>query len=190
MSQSLFHRRARRVPLTVGALIARGARRLQRAQVYFGHGTDNARDESALLVQHALGLPYGAGPGCYAKRVSRSGERHASELLRRRIRERMPAAYLTGVAGFAGLIFRVDPRVLIPRSPIAELIEQRFAPWVDPERVRRVLDIGTGSAVAASPSPPPVPCRARGWTRWTSRPRRSRWRSRTCVCIACRPGSG
>jgi ribosomal protein L3 glutamine methyltransferase len=149
MSQSLFHRRARRVPLSVGALIARGARRLQRAQVYFGHGTDNARDESALLVLHALGLPYGAGAECYAKRVSRAGERRASELLRRRMRERVPAAYLTGVAGFAGLIFRVDPRVLIPRSPIAELIEQRFAPWIDPERVRRVLDIGTGSGCIA-----------------------------------------
>ena len=139
----------RAVPLTVGRLIERGARRLARARVFFGHGTDNAFDESAALVLHALELPHDAGPALYRRRVSAAAAARTAALLTRRIRERMPAAYLTGVSGFAGLRFRVDPRVLIPRSPIAELIERRFAPWIEPQRVRRVLDLGTGSGCIA-----------------------------------------
>ena len=130
------------------ALIGRGARRLQRARVFFGHGTDNAWDESAALVLHALGLPHFEDT-VYDRRVGAREARRAEELITRRIRERIPAVYLTGQTWFAGLSFRVDPRVLIPRSPIAELIERRFAPWIDPRRVRRILDVGTGSGCIA-----------------------------------------
>ena len=130
-------------------LIEQGARRLTRARVFFGHGTDNARDESAALVLHALKLPQGAPGARYRRRVGAAAARRARALISRRIRERIPAAYLTGVTGFAGLTFRVDPRVLIPRSPIAELIERRFAPWIPPARVRRLLDLGTGSGCIA-----------------------------------------
>jgi ribosomal protein L3 glutamine methyltransferase len=133
----------------VGRLIARGAARLKRAQVFFGHGTDNARDEAAALVLYALGLPARGSAALYRRRVDRAGERHVQRLLTRRVRERIPAAYLTGVTWFAGARIEVDPRVLIPRSPIAELIERRFAPWIDPARVRRVLDVGTGSGCIA-----------------------------------------
>jgi ribosomal protein L3 glutamine methyltransferase len=137
------------VPLTVGALIERGARRLSRARVFFGHGTDNARDEAAALVLHALGLPHDAGAAHLRRRVAAAAAVRALALIGRRINERIPAAYLTGVSGFAGLRFRVDARVLVPRSPIAELIERRFEPWIEPARVRRVLDIGTGSGCIA-----------------------------------------
>jgi ribosomal protein L3 glutamine methyltransferase len=145
----LFHTSSGKVPLTVATLIERGARRLRRARVFFGHGTDNARDESAALILHALGLPHDAGATHYRRRVAAAAAAHAMGLIDRRIKERIPAAYLTGVSGFAGLRFRVDARVLVPRSPIAELIERRFAPWIEPERVRRVLDIGTGSGCIA-----------------------------------------
>ena len=117
--------------------------------MFFGHGTDNARDEAAALVLHALGLPPAGSAALYRRRVDGAAERRVRELLARRVRERVPAAYLTGVTWFAGARIAVDPRVLIPRSPIAELIERRFAPWIDPSRVRRVLDVGTGSGCIA-----------------------------------------
>ncbi len=130
-------------------LIARGARRLRRAHLCYGHGTDNAWDEAAALTLHALGLPGTAGAPVGRRRVGAAAEQRARDLLTRRIRERIPAAYLTGVAWFAGVPLYVDPRVLVPRSPLAELIERRFAPWIEARRVRRVLDVGTGSGCIA-----------------------------------------
>jgi ribosomal protein L3 glutamine methyltransferase len=136
-------------PLTVRRLIARGARRLRRARVHFGHGTDNAWDEAASLALHALGLPHAGGAALYRRRVSGAAAARADELIGRRIAERVPAPYLTGVTWFAGLAFAVDARVLVPRSPLAELIERGFAPWADSRRVRRILDLGTGSGCIA-----------------------------------------
>jgi ribosomal protein L3 glutamine methyltransferase len=149
----VFHTRKRRVreaaPVTVGLLIGRSARRLARARVFFGHGIDNAHDEAAALVLHALTLPHDASAALYRRRVSAAAARRAVALVTRRIKERTPAAYLTGVTWFAGLPIRVDARALIPRSPIAEVIERGFAPWIDPARVRSILDLGTGSGCIA-----------------------------------------
>ncbi len=142
-------RGGRRPPATVRGLIEQGAARLARAGVFFGHGTGNALDEAAALVLHALALPHSHERGPYARRVSAREAERARELIERRIRERIPSAYLTAETWFAGLAFRVDPRVLIPRSPIAELIERGFAPWIDRRRVRRILDVGTGSGCIA-----------------------------------------
>jgi ribosomal protein L3 glutamine methyltransferase len=134
---------------TVGDLIQRGARRLKRAKVFFGHATENAVDDAAALVLHALKLRHEAAPAIYSKRVSAAAQKRAEELISRRIEQRIPAVYLTGETWFAGHRFHVDPRVLIPRSPLAELIERQFRPWVDARRVRSIVDIGTGSGCIA-----------------------------------------
>jgi ribosomal protein L3 glutamine methyltransferase len=135
--------------VTVRALIARAAGRLRRARVYFGHGTDNAWDEGAALVLHAVRPGRDGGAAAYGRRVGLAAQRRARALVTRRIKERIPAAYLTGVSWFAGVRLHVDARVLVPRSPIAELIERGFGPWIDARRVRRVLDVGTGSGCIA-----------------------------------------
>jgi ribosomal protein L3 glutamine methyltransferase len=134
---------------TVGGAIDRCARALRRARVHFGHGTDNARDEAAELVFFAAGLEHELGANAYAKPLTARRIARIDGLLERRIAARLPLAYLTHRAFFAGLELYVDERVLVPRSPIAELVMQRFEPWVDARRVRRILDVGTGSGAIA-----------------------------------------
>src|ERR1700676_2821729 len=134
---------------TVGAAIERVARALKSARVHFGHGTDNGRDEAAELVFYAAGLEHTLGAGAYSTPLSARRAARIDALLERRIAERIPLAYLTHRAFFAGLELYVDERVLVPRSPIAELVLQRFEPWVDARRVRRILDVGTGSGAIA-----------------------------------------
>ncbi|PZN31573.1 MAG: 50S ribosomal protein L3 N(5)-glutamine methyltransferase [Proteobacteria bacterium] len=136
-------------PATVAQLIHEGARRFERAGLWFGHGTDNAVDEAAELVFFAAGLRHEDAPAVYDLALDEAQRAAALALFERRIAERVPAAYLTRRMWFAGHEFFVDQRVLVPRSPIAELIERRFEPWVDSRRVRRVLDIGTGSGCIA-----------------------------------------
>ena len=123
--------------------------RFTQARVSFGHGTVTALDEAAALVLHTLYQPYNLAEA-YLDTVLTMTERQAViNIIDRRINERIPAAYLTNEAIFAGLSFYVDDRVLVPRSPIAELIEQRFSPWVDEDQVERILDLCTGSACIA-----------------------------------------
>ena len=134
---------------TVGDYIRWGASRFQHAGLHFGHGTDNAVDEAAFLVLHALHLPPDTSEALYPARLTAEEKSTVLALLKRRIDERRPAAYLTGTAWFAGLSFRVDERVLVPRSPMAEWIERQFEPWLEADSVSRVLDIGTGSGCLA-----------------------------------------
>jgi ribosomal protein L3 glutamine methyltransferase len=122
---------------------------LKRAGVFFGHGTDNARDEAAELVFYAASLDHVLGASAYPRRLSARQLARIDKLMMERIRRRVPLAYLTHRAFFAGLELYVDSRVLVPRSPIAELAMHRFAPWIDPRRVKRIVDIGTGSGAIA-----------------------------------------
>jgi ribosomal protein L3 glutamine methyltransferase len=130
-------------------MIERCARELRAARVYFGHGTDNARDEAAELVFFVAGLAHERGADAYVEPLNARQTGRIERLLQRRIDERMPLAYLTHRAFFAGLELYVDERVLVPRSPIAELVMNRFEPWIRARNVRRILDIGTGSGAIA-----------------------------------------
>lgn len=122
---------------------------LNRGGVHLGHGTNDPWDEAVALVLHPLALDEQSDPRILDARLTVDEREAVAELVRRRVEERTPAAYLTGRAWFAGLPFRVDPRVLVPRSPIAELIGRRFEPWLDPERVGRILELCTGSGCIA-----------------------------------------
>ncbi len=134
---------------TLRDFIRLGASLFSRAGLHFGHGTDNALDEAVWLVLHALHLPPDFPADYFDSRLTAEEKEAILALFRRRIEERLPAPYLTRSAWFAGLEFYVDERVLIPRSPIAELIEQRFSPWVEPDAVGRVLDLCTGGGCIA-----------------------------------------
>jgi ribosomal protein L3 glutamine methyltransferase len=144
----LSHRAAVGVE-SVGAMIERCARGLRAARVHFGHGTDNARDEAAELVFFVAGIDHQLGAAAYPLPLTTRQAGRIAQLLKRRIAERVPLAYLTHRAFFAGLELYVDERVLVPRSPIAELVINRFEPWMRARRVRRILDIGTGSGAIA-----------------------------------------
>lgn len=130
-------------------LIRYGASRFGAAGLTFGHSYDNALDESTQLVLHALHMPHDLNPIYGQARVTSDEKQTILALFDRRISERVPAAYLTGEAWFAGLSFKTDARALVPRSPIAELIETGFQPWLGDLDVHRVLDLCTGSGCIA-----------------------------------------
>lgn len=134
---------------TIRDFIRWGWSRFNEAEVFFGHGTDNALDEAAYLVLHTLHLPPQVGEQYLDTRLTESERRSVANILMRRIEERLPAPYLTHEAWYGGMPFYVDERVLIPRSPIIELVEAHFEPWVKPERVNAILDLCTGSGCIA-----------------------------------------
>jgi ribosomal protein L3 glutamine methyltransferase len=126
-----------------------GASRFNEAQLVFGHGNDSAIDEATQLVLHALHLPPDTPPAYAVAQLTAEEQQQVHAMLCRRIDERRPAAYLTGEGWFAGLSFKVDSRVLVPRSPIAEMILSGFEPWLGDCPVERVLDMCTGSGCIA-----------------------------------------
>ena len=136
-------------PISVERLIYRLAERFAASDLRFGHGTDNAVDEAAWLVFACLGLPHNATPDIYVRPIDPADVARIEAFADRRVRERVPIAYLINQAWFAGLEFYVDERVLVPRSPIAELIKSRFSPWLAPDSLRNALDLGTGSGCIA-----------------------------------------
>lgn len=118
------------------------------AQLYFGHGTDNAWDEAVSLVLQVLHLEQDIDRKWFEARLTQSERQAVAAMVQRRVEERVPLAYLTNQAWFCGLPFYVDERVLVPRSPFAELIDKKFSPWLTyaPDSI---LDMCTGSACIA-----------------------------------------
>ena len=139
------HKHFESTHLTLREMILRGEQILEEGGVYFGHGTDNALDEAAWLVSHAVGLPPTFSDAELEQVLSAEQQAAVEKLLERRVKERVPAAYLTHEAWFAGHRFYVDERVLVPRSPLAELILDEFQPWLDATHLTRVLDLCTGA---------------------------------------------
>jgi ribosomal protein L3 glutamine methyltransferase len=129
--------------LTLAELIERTAARFAAAPLFYGHGTDNARDEAAWLVLRGLGLPFDTD---LSRAASAADAERIAPLAARRIEERMPLAYLLKEAWLAGQPFYVDERVIVPRSHIAELLRE---PFLARRSVRRVLDLCTGSGCLA-----------------------------------------
>jgi ribosomal protein L3 glutamine methyltransferase len=125
--------------LNLRELVRETAWRLRKAPLHYGHGTSNARDEAAFLVLRGLGLPFEASPDRPA--TPREAAR-IDRLVQRRVRERIPVAYLLKEAWLAGQPFYIDRRVIIPRSHIAFLLG-------DLGRPKRVLDLCTGSGCLA-----------------------------------------
>ena len=134
---------------TVRDFIHWGASRFVEAGLVFGHGTDNALDEAAGLVMYVMRLGAELPDDRLDTILSDRERREVVALIEARISTRKPVAYLIHEAWFAGFPFYVDERVLVPRSPIAELIVERFAPWVKPERMENILDLCTGSGCIA-----------------------------------------
>ncbi len=134
---------------TIGDCIRWAASRFAEAELYFGHGTDNAWDEAVALVMQTLHLDHELGKQVFSACLTSSERQALMQKIKDRIEQRIPVPYLTKQAWFMGLPFYVDERVLIPRSPFAEWIENGFAPWVATDSVERILEIGTGSGCMA-----------------------------------------
>jgi ribosomal protein L3 glutamine methyltransferase len=131
-------------------LIRIGAQQLEQAGVALGQGTQDTLSEARWLALECLGMPVDSPPRALRRTLTASQVAAVRAMFSRRIDERLPAAYLTGRAWLKGYAFRVDPRVIIPRSFLAELLLRRFSPWIsDPDRVETILDVCTGSGCLA-----------------------------------------
>lgn len=131
--------------ITIVDCIRYAASRFNAAGLTYGHSHDNAIDEATHLVLSVLHLPPDMPPAYGAARLTAEEKARVLELVERRIATREPVAYLVGEAWFAGMCFKSDARALVPRSPIAELIESGFSPWLEERDVHRALDLCTGS---------------------------------------------
>lgn len=120
--------------------------RFEKSEIFFGHGTDNAYDEAVWLIMRALHLPLDTLDNFLDAKLTSDERKHLAHLIERRVTERVPTAYLLREAWLKGYQFYVDERVIVPRSFIAELLEEGLSPWVEfPEMVQSAADICTGS---------------------------------------------
>ncbi|GAA3528055.1 50S ribosomal protein L3 N(5)-glutamine methyltransferase [Zobellella aerophila] len=145
---TVFHDEALTELHTIGDWLRFATSRFQQAGLFYGHGTDNAWDDAVQLILPLLHLPLDCPPTIRDARLLPSERKQLLDALRQRVEQRLPTPYITHTAWFAGYEFYVDERVLIPRSPIAELIDSRFAPWLTIEPTR-IMDLCTGSGCIA-----------------------------------------
>jgi ribosomal protein L3 glutamine methyltransferase len=136
---------------TIRDMVRWAVSRFNEAGLFYGHGSDTAWDEAVTLVLRSLYLPHDINPTVLDARLTSTERTHLQRLIHRRVDDRIPVAYLIQEAWFAGLPYFVDERVLIPRSPIAEMIENEFSPWLQlaTEEVQNILDLCTGSGCIA-----------------------------------------
>lgn len=130
---------------TIRDFIRWATSRFHEAELFYGHGMVSALDEAVYLALFALHLPHDFPESYFDTRLSGDEKQAIYDLVRRRIDEKIPAAYITQEAWFAGMPFYVNENVLVPRSPIAELIQKQFEPWIDAEKVENILDLCCGS---------------------------------------------
>lgn len=133
---------------TLGDFLNEAEHQFSLHPLYFGHGTNNAWDEACALVFFVLGLPPDCDASVQERLLTQTEKNKLTQLMKKRIEAQIPVPYLSHTAWFAGLPFYVDERVIIPRSPIAELIQKRFSPWIKKEP-KRILDLCTGSGCIA-----------------------------------------
>ena len=129
---------------TIGSMLEYGEQLFAQSDIYFGHGTDNPWDEAVYLLSAVLDLPPDADRSLLSQPLSAAEQSQIDALFQRRINERVPAPYITQQAWFCSLQFYVDERVIVPRSPIAELIFNQFQPWCL-QTPSKILDLCTGS---------------------------------------------
>ncbi len=135
---------------TVRDILRYAVSRFNKEKLFFGHGSDNAYDEAAYLILHTLSLPLDRLEPFLGARLLPAEVSEVMDIIERRITERVPAAYLTHEAWLQGYSFYVDRGVIVPRSFIAELIVDRFAPWLsDPDGIVDILELCTGSGCLA-----------------------------------------
>ncbi|MEJ2214077.1 MAG: 50S ribosomal protein L3 N(5)-glutamine methyltransferase [Gammaproteobacteria bacterium] len=131
--------------VTARDFVRYAASEFNRHDLFFGHGSDNALDEGLALVIHALELDYNLPDNYLDCRLTANEKKAIGELINQRITTQKPLAYLTGKTIFAGMEFIINESVLVPRSPIAELIQQGYYPWAESENLDNILDLCTGS---------------------------------------------
>ncbi len=135
---------------TVADYCRYGATLFNQAELFYGHGSESAFNDAYILVMYALSLPNDIDDSIMTCRLVESEKQNILALFNRRIEEQIPVAYITNIAYFAQLPFYVDERVLIPRSPIGELIENQFFPYIAANKTpKRILDLCTGSGCIA-----------------------------------------
>lgn len=136
-------------PTTIRAWVNFAETEFSKANLFYGHGTANATDEAVYLISHALKTDFALTGFDPDETLNAENNKHIYELITKRVSTKKPAAYLVNEAWFCGLPFYVDERVLVPRSPIAELIHDEFQPWIARDKIKSILEIGTGSGCIA-----------------------------------------